>query len=279
MILRNMPAEEERLLRQGCFQYALFPPETLQELYNAVTAEMQHDRVSFYYSGADKSLDRKKYFYGLVLDHLQPHIEKILPDYTISRIIVVMKGIGQDSSCKLHTDDNSFDERQAFPVNIWTPLVPTSEANGGLFTIPGSHLFVSPFRGFNIPQYYEAHQDALLEKGVPVTTQLGDSLIYHPGILHFSKENNSTSLRPAIVIGLAPKSQQQLVYWGEKDFWGLKILTIPMTLQEYILWDEKSVPREKVSAVTRFRKLGVDQAAYRKFLEQSRLQNTPVHAE
>lgn len=265
--LNEFPALKNQLEKNGFIKHPVFPAALLNQLYNAVMDEMKEDKVSFYYSGQDSSVERKKYFYKLVLSSFSEYIEKIFPEYTISRIIVVLKGIGENSSCKLHTDDNSFNESNGFPVNIWTPLVDTGNFNGGLNVVPESHQYASKIRGFNIPQYYMPYHEELLKRSTGLNTQLGESVIYHPGILHFSNNNTSQNLRPAIVIGLAPKKEKQIVYFGVKNWLGLKVYTMNIPLMDYLNWDEKSILESKIENIQRFRHFNIDKNTYAVFLK------------
>lgn len=255
----------EQIRKEGYIKTSVLNAGSVNKLYDAIMEEMKGEKFSFYNSGQNIQLKRKEYFYQLISNYFQPVIEQHFPDYCISRIAVVLKGLGKDSGCDLHTDDNSFDEKDVFPLNIWTPLLPTNALNG-LEVIPQSHLYVSPVRGFGIPQYFSGCKDTLLSYSLSITTHLGESIIYHPGLLHYSKPNQTNQIRPAVVIGLAPRHKQQLVYWGEKDWLGLKIYTMKMSLDDYILWDEKSLVKDRIIDSKRFRRYRIDRNSYNHFI-------------
>lgn len=268
-IFRTPSTTESSLIHDGYVKFSVFPSEVLEHLSTAIMNEMKEEPIGFYNTGLDRNTERKKYFYKLVLDALAPHIAPVFNDYKISRIAIVIKGIHGKSECNLHTDDNSFDEEGAFPINIWTPLLPTHPENGGLCVIPGSHRYASKTRGFGIPQYYDAYTDALKEKGICISTTLGESLVYHPGMLHFSNENKTRAFRPAVVVALTPKEKTPLVFFGRKNWWSYKIYTMRMSLEEYIYWDENTILKNNVLNTRSFKSLKLDTTAYQKFLMHS----------
>lgn len=265
-IFRITSPTESQLINDGYCKLAVFPAEELKELNIAIMKVMKEEFITFYNTGLDKNTERKKYFYKIVLDAFTAYIDSVFNDYKISRIAIVIKGIHGQSECNLHTDDNSFDEENAFPLNVWTPLLPTHSENGGLCVIPGSHKFASKVRGFGIPQYYNEYSEELKKKGICISTNLGESLVYHPGLLHFSNENSSKEFRPAVVIALAPKEKIPLVFFGRKKWWNYKIYTMRLSLEEYIYWDEDTILKNNIMNTQSFRNLKLDMKSYKNFL-------------
>lgn len=256
----------KELENKGYLKIKLFPEDTLNNLHLCIAEKMNHRKINFYNLGMDKDIETKEYFYKIIYDALQPFIEETFTDYRICRIAVVIKGINGNSSCNIHTDDNYLDENRSTPLNIWTPLVSTNETNGGLNIIPKSHHYSSKIRGFGIPQYYHAYQNELMKYGVCLTTELGESIAYNPGILHFSRENNSGILRPAIVIGIAPKNTEPLVYFGQKEWFRRKVYTMKMSLEDYKYWDEKTILKDKITDIIDYQKIPVNIRSYKNLL-------------
>jgi hypothetical protein len=265
-IFRITSPAETQLIHDGYCKLAVFPAEILQKLNIAIMNVMKAEPITFYNTGLDRNTERKKYFYKIVLDAFTTYIDSVFYDYKISRIAVVIKGIQGQSECNLHTDDNSFDEENAFPINIWTPLLQTHPENGGICVIPGSHNYASKTRGFGIPQYYNEYADELKQKGICISTTLGESLVYHPGLLHFSNENRTPEFRPAVVIALTPKEKTPLVFFGKRNWWSYKIYTMHLSLEEYIYWNEDTVLKNNIMNVRNFKSLKPDKTMYQKFL-------------
>lgn len=245
-IFTKFDDSHDELVNQGFIKKSIFPIDVLNSLNTAITQEMKNEKIAFYYSGQDSSIERKKYFYKLVLDMLEPYVDNMFNNYRISRIAIIIKGLGKNSSCDIHADDNSFDEINYFPINIWTPLISSDVKNGTLNIVPKSHKYISKVRGYGIPKAYSNFKLELKPKGVQQITDLGESIVYHPGVLHFSNENQSETMRVAIVLGLAPKNKQQLVYHGINKWYGLKIYKMKMELDEYLYWDEKSILKNNI---------------------------------
>ena len=105
-----------------------------------------------------------------------------------------------------------------------------------------------------------------MKYGVCLTTELGESIAYNPGILHFSRENNSGILRPAIVIGIAPKNTEPLVYFGQKEWFRRKVYTMKMSLEDYKYWDEKTILKDKITDIIDYQKIPVNIRSYKNLL-------------
>jgi hypothetical protein len=266
IVFNNSPIIEYKLKEQGFIKINIFPEDVLKKLKDIILEKTANQQIEFYNLSGIYNIAIKKYFYELITNAFSPFIEVSLNGYSIVRISVIIKGIHGFSSCNIHTDDNYLDENRSTPLNIWTPLVSTNETNGGLNIIPKSHHYASKIRGFGIPQYYHAYQNELMKYGIFQPTEFGESIAYNPGILHFSRENNSGILRPAIVIGIAPKNTEPIVYFGEKKWFKRKVYTMKMSLDDYIYWDEKTILKDKITDIIDYQKIPVDIRSYKNLL-------------
>jgi hypothetical protein len=268
-LIDNIQIPLEKVRKEGCSKISLFPIDKVSLIKDVVDAELKEEQHSFYNSGSDKNLERKQKFKELILHTLSEDIHRNFSDYCIARIVIISKGIGAHSACILHTDDNSFDENTGYPLNIWTPLSDTNSRNGAMNIIPCSHQYAPKVRGFGIPKFYDSLQEQLIKKAVQIDTTFGESLLYHPGILHFTKENHTDAKRYAIVIGLAPKNATQLVYIGKKSWWRHRLYTLKMSLEDYLHWNERSTPSKLILDSIPFRKVKLPENTYHDFLKQN----------
>jgi hypothetical protein len=102
----------------------------------------------------------------------------------------------QDSS---HTDESKFPS-----VYAWIALTDTSIINGGMHVIPGSHLWGNSFRSLNVPWLYSGFEEQLNNWVEPVTVRAGEVLFFDSALIHYSSNNASNEVRPALNYYLKP---------------------------------------------------------------------------
>ncbi len=115
---------------------------------------------------------------------------------------------GVDGRHPLHQDLRYFKLRPADKiVGVWSALLPATRASGCLAVIPGSH------RGSLLPHVtpdwdYVNHgffgvETAELQDRVHVEMSAGDTLLFHPLLIHGSGRNRSSHFRRAISVHYA----------------------------------------------------------------------------
>jgi len=116
---------------------------------------------------------------------------------------VFNKPPGVDGRHPLHQDLRYFRIRPADKiVAAWTALNPTSRKNGCLAVIPGSHR--QSLHDHGNPEWdyvnagFLAIADIDLEARVHVEMAVGDTLLFHPLLVHGSGKNRSSNFRRAI---------------------------------------------------------------------------------
>lgn len=115
---------------------------------------------------------------------------------------------GVDGRHPLHQDLRYFRLRPADGiVGTWTAMLPARREHGCLSVIPGSHT-----RGLlshALPDWeyvnhgFYAAQDVEVEQRVHVELEPGDTLLFHPLIVHGSGRNRSDAFRRAISVHYA----------------------------------------------------------------------------
>jgi phytanoyl-CoA hydroxylase len=115
--------------------------------------------------------------------------------YEAKRTVYVQQpyGLGTDA-----TKLGSFQSRiVAAPLmaepNFWIPLVDVDEANGCLQVLPGGHGHTPPYVEQWGPDTFVPQLEGLLP--LPVPMQVGDALLMHQHLPHFSPANRSDHVR------------------------------------------------------------------------------------
>lgn len=99
-----------------------------------------------------------------------------------------------------------YDKSKATPsalLGLWIPLQQTTEENGCLWGVPGSHrrpverFFRRTADGSSTEFSPKEEKDFDLTGAVPLPMEAGDCLLIHGAVVHFSKENRSKGDRLA----------------------------------------------------------------------------------
>lgn len=104
-----------------------------------------------------------------------------------------------------HQDSSHTDETKYPAVYAWVALTDTSVQNGAMHIVPGSHLWGNKYRSLNVPWLYEGLAEELLKYVVPVPMKAGEVLFFDSAAIHYSTDNMSDKIRPAINFFIKPK--------------------------------------------------------------------------
>lgn len=141
-------------------------------------------------------------------------LENELNHHFINFQKIIAHFIGKKAKFKemfqLHQDWSYVDEKQFLPIQIWIPLQPTSQLNGGLFVKPKSHLNYNPRSahfGINMHEPDEIESTQI----VGLNTSAQEFICYHPGIFHGSYGNSTQNTRFSVLIAIT-NQQAEIVY-------------------------------------------------------------------
>lgn len=104
-----------------------------------------------------------------------------------------------------HQDSSHTDETNYPAVYAWVALTDTTVRNGAMHIVPGSHLWGNKYRSLNVPWLYEGLEEELLKYVVPVPMKAGEVLFFDSAAIHYSTDNLSNDIRPAINFFIKPK--------------------------------------------------------------------------
>lgn len=139
-------------------------------------------------------------------------------NYTWFGSAFLSKGNGNRSEMPMHQDWTIVDETKFVALNIWTPLQDTTEENGTLEVLPGSHKWHDSLRAPTLPFFYEGYQSQLKEKLIAIPTLATEAIVLNQAIIHYSKPNKTDSIRIAITTGIKTKDAPAIFhYWDKND--------------------------------------------------------------
>jgi hypothetical protein len=114
------------------------------------------------------------------------------------------------SELTAHQDSSHTDETRYPAVYTWVALTDTDVNNGAMHVLPGSHLWGNRHRSLNVPWQFagmEAKMQPLLK---PVQMKAGEVLFFDSAAIHYSSNNMSNEIRPAVNYFIKPKEALSL---------------------------------------------------------------------
>jgi ectoine hydroxylase-related dioxygenase (phytanoyl-CoA dioxygenase family) len=182
--------------------------------------------------------------------------EQIMVDYEVIESAIRVKGSGGDSAMGPHQDCNIVDETKYASFIVWIPLIDVDYKNGALSVMRGGHKLPFTIRGLfdNIPPAWESTIPFKADKLTYIPMKAGQALIMNHRCIHVSPPNQTTKVRPACLINMAPKGVQTFYYFydkrrdvlqrykHEKDFHIKKVDNNYITNPNSVLLDEVEAP-------------------------------------
>jgi hypothetical protein len=217
------PLLQDRFERDGFVVVDLIDPATVDRLRARYDELDHHHRESYdWVDGFDTSIydsrpDYRAQVLELIEEHLSPALDRVLDRYRIMFANFVVK---QPSSASVppHVDWTFLDEDRFSSVTVWCPLVDTTEANGTLGLVTGSHRRIDFLRAANIPTFErceEAVADIADRPLVPLTA--GQAIILDNRVVHFSPPNTTRDQRVAIGCVAGPIEADLHHFWMDEQ--------------------------------------------------------------
>ncbi len=180
-----------------------------------------------FYSAAFSSDDT---FKQEIFDHTKKIFDsamsKIFTDYKILGSTFLCKSPGEAGKVGVHQDWSVVDESKFYSATIWVPTIDTSEENGALRVLPGSHLFFDFLRSPNIPFCYHDNEQLLLDNMITVPMKSGQAFILNHAVIHASSPNKTDKERLVIAYGLIPKDAE-LVFFHRNSSGKIEEFSMP----------------------------------------------------
>jgi hypothetical protein len=150
-------------------------------------------------------------------------IENYLTDITIVCGSFIVKFPGEDSVMNVHQDMTLIDESEFTGVNIWCPLIDLTDTNGLLYALPGSHRIFPTYRGSSVPTIYQDVYDDVKKYSKPIYLKAGQAIFFDQSILHWSKPNLSSEVRPVTNTYFTNKNARFQTCYYDKEKYGNKV--------------------------------------------------------
>ncbi len=178
----------------------------LQKLFTKYCPDFTHSDGQVFYSMFANSLQKNRQLKQEMNALLYPCYQKILTNYEVFAEMFLAKK-KDNNPLLLHQDWSYAKEQETLTATLWLPLQSTSENNGGLFFIPGSHLFLKNYRSNSLPTGRIPIDETLQKHIVSVPVNAGEAVFFHQAIFHGSHANHSNQDRVVAASIILPKNK------------------------------------------------------------------------
>ncbi|GIV34460.1 MAG: hypothetical protein KatS3mg031_1995 [Chitinophagales bacterium] len=185
--------EEVELLRQDFFRLVEMLPEPLPDKHWTSGRVDDPEIRNFARQAIEKIVPRR----------LEQYFDPRITDF-IGGIFLAKKP-SPVSELTAHQDSSHTDETRYPAAYAWIALTDTTPENGAMHVLPGSHLFGNRFRSLNVPWLYAGMEELMTPYLVPVSMKAGEVLFFDSAAIHYSSNNMSSYIRPAINYFIKPK--------------------------------------------------------------------------
>lgn len=147
---------------------------------------------------------------------IQSRLAEHCTNYRLIGAAYLIKGVGKHSEMPMHQDWTIVDEEEFYAANVWIPLTDTTEENGTLELMKGSHRWNRALRAPTVPMSFVGLEEKIKSKLTVVPAKKGEVIILNQATIHYSKPNMTEEIRPAITTGLISKNAPlKFHYWNQ----------------------------------------------------------------
>lgn len=164
--------------------------------------------ITYDFTFIDRNTDYKRLVFNTLVEALEGPQRRLLADYRpIIANFIRKKPHGGE--VPLHQNWAFVDERRCTSVSIWCPLVDSTEANGTLQFVDGSHKRFGECRGPMVPWDLNQIQREVIDHHLTPAHDIsaGQAVVLDDSIVHYSNINRTEGLRLAIQLILVPREE------------------------------------------------------------------------
>ncbi|OWY18224.1 hypothetical protein C7N43_26965 [Sphingobacteriales bacterium UPWRP_1] len=205
--------EHEKLFFEN--GYLLLPflePDEVAELHSLYSRFMPLTIEDLYASTLFNTAEVNREVNEAIRQILNPATARICEAGKLLGGSFLVKSPLHSTNLPLHQDWNIVDETTYASAMLWCPLQDTTQENGTLYVLPGSHRFFTNYRSGAMPSRRIPITPALQPYVKTINVKAGEVLVYHPALFHGSHPNQSKKLR-IVAAGSTVHADAALVYY------------------------------------------------------------------
>lgn len=147
-----------------------------------------------------------------------PHLERVFDDQRALPCNFIAKWPSAMSGFGLHQDLTLVDETRFRSAEVWVALDDTTEQNGQLWMVPGSHEWlpgnVRGINGFGFA-FDQVTRRIMQRHARPIPVHAGEAVVFDHATLHFSLPNRTDTARLVAITDLIPAEADHLHFFGD----------------------------------------------------------------
>jgi hypothetical protein len=236
---------ERNFHRDGYVSINLLDSKGVQQLRDLIEKlnkdhidQSTEEKSSYKLSFFNDDLAFKQQLFKALTDFFQPLVDQYLFRYKPLIINIFDKEPGK-GEVPVHQNWTFVDEDLSTSVSVWIPLVDVSRANGTLEVVKGSHKVLCKYRSPSLPWVFDELNDILKAKYLqPFELCVGQAAIIDDGILHWSSENKTNTVRTAVQLIMAPEEVDTIHYHHPKGSAEVEVYKVdPLFFMQYNMKD------------------------------------------
>ena len=146
-----------------------------------------------------------------------PSLEKHFAGFKFFISHFVVKEANTESEFSLHQDWNILDESKYTSYQLWIPLEVSSQANGGMFVLPGSQDFYRNYRSGSYGIPVVTSDDVIGPYITHVVLPPGNTLVFNNSTFHGSFPNKSGRNRISVIVNIYQEDAPLYFHHLNKD--------------------------------------------------------------
>ena len=157
------------------------------------------------------------------------------------------------SELSAHQDSSHTDERIYPAVYAWVALCDTTLSNGAMHVLPGSHLWGNRHRSLNVPWLFAGMEKSMAPYLTALPMKAGEVLFFDSAAIHYSSNNMSSEIRPALNFFVKPKDAPFLHHYIDEQTPEKKVEVYNVDIDFFYNYDFMQRP-----PCPPYRKLGIE---------------------
>jgi len=201
------PELEAQFRHDGFVVVSLLDPADVEVLREQVFELYRGSDHGFHTTMQSEDHDYRASVHSALAPRVEDLLAPVLDDHRVFSTQLLIKWPDADSWMHSHQDWSVVDETRVRACSIWLPLVESTEENGAIRVVAGSHRWLTSPRPSPQPpgSFVSPGWEIQPEEMQPVLLQPGQALLYDGALLHSSPTNRSDAVRPALGAGLVPR--------------------------------------------------------------------------
>ncbi len=209
------PLLQDHFAREGYIRHEVFTREEIARLHSVYTSLNIETPMGFSNTFVLEDAALKARVREMVMPFFQPVIERLFINCKAISYSYLAKGKSDNNQLAFHQDWSFVDEAAGHvSINFWCPLVATSQRNGNLMVVPGTHELPriprpAPASANPYAQWRKDYESA----AVALPTKLGEAIIYDNALFHGSPANVTDEIRLIVGALVVPAEATPILFY------------------------------------------------------------------